>query len=141
MRSLLICGSLIVGLAAPASAKLPAPNDEAKAKAAETTAKNAWNDKVGLYKLCARMDQVAAAYQKTAASAPSPVATPPCADPGAFVSPAALAAASAASAATPVTAVKDKPIEAAEAHSPTGMAVSPPSTKATANDLGTGKKP
>ena len=90
------------------------------------------------------MDKVAAGYQKAAASAPPPIATPPCADPGPFVAPVVQAAASAAvpaSAATPLTPAKDKPIEASEAHSPTGMAVSPPSSKATATQLGTGKKP
>ena len=146
MRSSLYAGLLVIALAAPATAKLPALSDEAKAKAAETTAKTAWTDKVGLYKLCLTMDRVAENYRKTAANAAPPVDIPACADPGPFVPPVAQAAsavvpapAAAASAATPLTATKDKPIEASEAHSPPGMAVSPPSTKATASELGTGK--
>ena len=139
--SFLVCGSLLAALTVPALAKLPALNEEAKAKAAETTAKNAWNEKIGLYQLCARMDKVAAGYQRTAASAPAPLPTPPCTDPGPYVSSVAQAASAPASAATPLTPQKDKPIEASEAHSPPGMAVSPPSSKPTATQLGTGKKP
>ena len=142
MRSFLVCGSLIVALTAPAFAKLPALNEEAKAKAAEVTSKNAWNEKIGLYLLCARMDKVAADYHRTAASAPPSLPTPPCSDPGPYVAPVtpvAQAPASPASATMQLTAPKDKPIEASEAHSPTGMAVSPPSSKATATQLGTGK--
>jgi hypothetical protein len=46
-------------ISGPAFAKLPPPSDEAKAKAAETAAKAAWTDKVGLYQLCKSMDLVA----------------------------------------------------------------------------------
>ena len=146
MRPSLYACLTVVVLAAPATAKLPALSDEAKAKAAETAAKTAWTDKVGLYKLCLTMDRVAENYRKTAANAAPPVDVPACADPGPFVPPVAQAvpavvpaAVAAASAATPLTPIKDKPLEAAEAHSPPGMAVSPPSTKATAAELGTGK--
>ena len=83
----------------------------------------------------------------TAIAGPAPVVIPACADPGPFVAPVATADAAKPAAgevsanpkATPVTADKDKPIEASEAHSPPGTAVSPPSTKANANELGTGK--
>ena len=70
-------------------AKLPAPSDEAKAKAAETAAKAAHGGKVDAYKLCKSMDQVAATYFDQAkvagksVSAAAPMAA--CADPGAFV--------------------------------------------------------
>lgn len=99
-------------------AKLPALSDEAKAKAAETSAKTAWAGKVDSYQLCRSQDKVVAAYLKSAKSAGKDVkpasATPACADPGAFVY-------------TPPEAVK--PIEAAGAHSPATTAASPPSTK------------
>ena len=53
-------------VALPVVAKLPALSDEAKAKAAEATAKAAWTDKVGLYQLCKSMDRVADGYRKIA---------------------------------------------------------------------------
>jgi hypothetical protein len=111
-------------------AKLPPPTDEVKAKAAETTAKTAWSDKVGLYQLCLSMDRTADAYRKSVKAAgkavPVPVATAPCADPGPYVSLDPPGAA--------------KPLEASGAHSPPGMAVSPPSTKATAAEIAGGVK-
>jgi len=113
---------LMTALALPAFAKLPPPSDEAKAKAAEAALKTAWSDKVAGFQLCKAMDRAAAAYQaaaKKAGKEPAvPVATPPCADPGAFVPPAA----------TP-------PIEAAGAHSPATTTGAPPSTKATSAEL------
>ena len=125
-----IAGAAVVSaslFSAAAGAKLPALSDEAKAKAAEAAAKTAWNDKVGSYQLCKVMDRVADTYRKTAVtngkSAPAPVETPACADPGAFVAPVVAAAAAPASA---------PPLEAAGAHSPTATAVAPPSGKATA---------
>ena len=71
------------------SAKLPPPSDEAKAKAAETAAKNAHSDKVTAYEVCKSMNQVAAEYfdaaRKAGRATKPPVATPPCVDPGPFV--------------------------------------------------------
>ncbi len=99
-------------LAAPlALAKLPPPDDAAKAKAAEAAAKTAWQGKVDAFQLCKSQDRVAAHYRKTAgtktAAAPAkpasgaaaaPAALAPCADPGPFVyTPAAVAAAPTAS--------------------------------------------
>ena len=90
-------------LALPALAKLPAPSDEAKAKAAEAAAKTAHAGKVDNYKLCLSMDKAAAHYFKTAAAAKKEVkpavATPACADPGPFVPPVAAAPAAPANAA------------------------------------------
>ena len=110
-------------LTAPALAKLPAPSDEAKAKALAAAAKTAWSDKLGGYQLCQAMDRVALAYRSNAKAAnkdvPAAVDTPACADPGPFV------------AAPPPT----PPLEASGAHSPTTMAVSPPGSKATAAEL------
>ena len=107
----------LAALCATAFAKLPAPSPEAKAKAAETTARTAWAAKSDGYKLCMAQDQVAAKYRASATAAGKPVptatATPPCADPGPFVYAAAEPA---------------KPIEASGAHSPAGTAAAPPST-------------
>ena len=102
-----------------ALAKLPAQTDEEKAKAAEAASKAAWTDKVGAFQLCQSMNRTADYYRKSPAGkdAPPPVDTPPCTDPGAFVAPAPPASA---------------PLEAAGAHSPPGMATSPPSSKETA---------
>ena len=90
-------------LALPVLAKLPAPSDEAKAKAAEAAAKTAHAGKVDNYKLCLSMDKAAAHYFKTAAAAKKEVkpavATPACADPGPFVPPGAAAPAAPANAA------------------------------------------
>jgi hypothetical protein len=112
--------ALLLALAGSAWAKLPAPSDEAKAKAAEAAAKAAHAGKVDNYKLCLAMDRVAASYQASAKQAgkpvPEAVPTPACGDPGAFVYPPPEA----------------KPIEAAGAHSPTATAASPPSTNAPA---------
>lgn len=76
-------------------AKLPAPSEEAKAKAAEAAAKTAHAGKVDAYKLCKSQDKVAAQYRKSGKTAKDakPVATPPCADPGPFKPAAAAPAA------------------------------------------------
>ena len=76
-------------IAGSAWAKLPAPSDEAKDKAAEAAAKTAHTGKVDGYKLCLSMESVAKTYFEQAkkdakAVKPAP-ATAPCADPGAFV--------------------------------------------------------
>ena len=127
----------VASLAVSAMAKLPPLSDEAKAKAAETAAKTAWGDKVGGSQLCQAMNRAAEHYRNTAKTngqeAPAAVETPACADPGAFVSPVAAAPVAAPVAAVPVAA--PKPLEAAGAHSPTTMATSPPSSKATAAEI------
>jgi len=117
----------LLGLAAagPLLAKLPALSDEAKAKATLAAAKTSWTDKVGLYRICQAMDKSAEVYrteQKTAGKEP-PAADPMpnCADPGPFVA--------------PVDAAASKPLEASGAHSPPGMAVSPPSNQATSAEM------
>jgi hypothetical protein len=115
----MIAASSAAVFAGSALATLPAPSAEAKARAAETAAKAAWTDKVGTYQLCRAQDRVAEAYRNgarttTGKDAPPAQATPPCADPGPYVS--------------PVTPEANKPLEAAGAHSPPGNATSPPST-------------
>ncbi len=119
-----VLAALTAALLATASlAKLPALTDEAKVKAAEAAAKSAWTDKVGLYQLCKSMDRVAATYRAgpVAKAASVPDATPPCTDPGAYVSQAAPPEA--------------KPLEASGAHSPPAMATSPPGSKATSAEI------
>ena len=119
MKKLFIA-ALSMGISAAVFAKLPALNDEAKAKAAETAAKTAWSAKVDAYKLCMSQDKTAAGYYKSASakgkSTKPAASTPPCADPGAF-------------AYTPTATEAVKPIEASGAHSPATTAASPPSTK------------
>lgn len=133
----------LMGLMSGAFAKLPAPDDAAKAKAAEAAAKAAWQAKVDTYQLCKSQDKVAAKYGKhtgnlpakampavkpvasatasVAASAPSStpavaLAPPPCADPGPFA----------------YNPPEQKPLETSGAHSPSGTAANPPSTKSEA---------
>ncbi len=118
-RTTLILPTLLLTLGASAWAKLPAPSDEAKAKAAEAAAKTAHAGKVDNFKLCQAMDRVAASHQAAAKKAGKPVSapteTPACADPGPFVpapaagsapATAAVAAAPATPAATAATAKK-----------------------------------
>ena len=100
---------LLAAASATAFAKLPAPTDEAKAKAAEAAAKTAHTAKADAYLLCKSQDKVAAHVQKTnKAKAGKPEATPPCADPGKFVYTPPEAAASAPAAAPAVAAAPAK---------------------------------
>lgn len=136
MKQLIV--PLLIAAAAPlALAKLPAPDDAAKAKAAEASAKAAWQAKVDAFQLCKSQDKVAASVRRApakpavgASAAPAPVAftaPPPCADPGPFV----------------YTPPAQKPLEASGAHSPAGTATSPPSTSmpAAAMPAAPAKKP
>jgi hypothetical protein len=122
-RLLLPLSIVLAGLAAPAAAKLPPLSEEAKAKAAEATARTGWTNKVAEFQLCKTMDRVAATYQEQAKqagkAAPAPVATPPCADPGPF---------SYAPAPTTSTPAEPRPLEVSGAHSPAKTAAQPPST-------------
>ncbi len=76
-------------VAGSAWAKLPAPSDEAKAKALETAAKTAHGNKLANFQLCKSMDKVAASYQanakKAGKDAKPATTTPACEDPGPFV--------------------------------------------------------
>ena len=86
VASLLLSASVLV------SAKITAPvmDDAAKAKAAETAAKTAWNGKYDSYQLCKYQDKSAATYYKSAKASGKPTKpaaqTPACADPGPFAS-------------------------------------------------------
>ena len=114
--------------ASGAFAKLPAPDDAAKAKAAEAAAKAAWSGKVDNYLLCNAQDRAAANFFANAKAegreVKPAIATPPCADPGPFA----------------YTPPEAKPLEAAGAHSPTTTAASPPSGPKTAAELAPAKK-
>ena len=94
-------------LAGTALGKLPPLSDVAQAQAAEVAAKGAWSDKIARYQTCLAMERTAISFRRGLMAAgkdvPAPVATPPCADPGPYVSQS-----------TPVV----KPLEAAGAHSP-----------------------
>lgn len=100
----MVSGAMLV--ATLSFAKLPAPSDEAKAKADEAKAKTAWSDKLAAYQLCKAQDKVAAKYAKvkspatsampaagasSAVSSPDPggttavVTMPACTDPGPYV--------------------------------------------------------
>jgi hypothetical protein len=99
MKPIFVCVAALV-LSVSAFAKLPAPSDEAKAKAAEAAAKAAHGGKVEAYLLCKAQDKVAARTSKAAkpavkdAKAAPAASTSACVDPGAFVyTPAATASA------------------------------------------------
>ena len=111
--------TLLVGLSVSAFAKLPPPNDEAKAKAADTAANTAHTAKADGYLLCKSQDKVAAHVQRTnKAKAGKPIATPPCADPGKFVyTPPEATPTAAAPAAGPTTAPAPAPTAAPAAAS------------------------
>jgi hypothetical protein len=109
-KSLISLATLVLAslFSVSAMAKLPAPSDEAKAKAAEAAAKTAHGNKVADFQLCKSREKVAAHYYKTAKASGKPtnppVATPACVDPGPYV--AAAPAAPAAVAAAPAAAAK-----------------------------------
>jgi hypothetical protein len=132
MKPIVIAVAAAAFAASVAWAKLPAPDDAAKAKAAETAAKTKWSTDVANFQLCKVQDRVVDQYRKQmqaqgkAASAPSPTPTQPCTDPGPFA----------------FTPPSQKPIEASGAHSPPGKAGSPPSTPVPqSQSQPTGKKP
>jgi len=83
-KTLLLISAL--ALSGAALAKLPAPSEEAKAKAAEAAAKTAHGNKVADYQLCKSREKTAAHYYKTTGKG-KPAAkeqTPACADPGPY---------------------------------------------------------
>lgn len=101
-KNIILATALLLSLGA--WAKLPAPSEEAKAKAAEAAAKTAHGDKVAAYQLCKSREKVAAHYYKTNGKGKAaPTATPACVDPGAY-KPADPAAAAAPAAAKPAAA-------------------------------------
>lgn len=116
LKHFLVAGSALL-LGSAVLAKLPAPSDEAKAKAAEAAAKTAWSGKVDGYSLCKSQDKTAAHYYKSAKAsgkeARPATATPACADPGQFAYTPAAAPAAPAAAPAPVAAAAVAPAPAA----------------------------
>lgn len=105
-KILLVLSALAIGFSA--AAKLPAPSEEAKAKAAEAAAKTAHGNKVADFQLCKSREKVAVHYYKTNGKGKAaPTATPACVDPGAY-KPAETAAAPAAAGAKPAAAPAKK---------------------------------
>jgi hypothetical protein len=118
-RTLVLFVALLT--AGTASAKLPAPSEEAKAKAAEAAARTAHGNKVADFQLCKSMNKTAAYYYEQAKKANKdvkpPTATPDCADPGAFAYP-PPAAGAAPAAAAPAAPAAAKPAAPADAGKP-----------------------
>jgi hypothetical protein len=101
MKTVLVSSALALACSL-VLAKLPPPDDAAKAKAAETAAKAAWQAKVDAFQLCKVQDKVVAAYLKTAKA--SPKESKPAAAPAAPAAAAPAAPAAAAPAAPPAAA-------------------------------------
>ena len=160
MKNLWIAGVLAAACMA-SLAKIPPPvlDDAAKAKAAETAAKTAWQGKVDAYQLCKVQDKVAAYYRSHAGTTTKPTsaavaaAAAPTAAASNVAAKPAVAGGTAAAPASPATptpcadpgafaynAPGDKPLEASGAHSPAGNATSPPSSKSTSAELAPSKK-
>lgn len=102
MKKIALVTAVIIAVSGAAVAKLPPPSEEAKAKAEEAKAKADHGGKVGAYKLCLAMNQVAERYakeQKAKGNTVKPADTPACQDPGPFLAPGAVAPAK--TAATP----------------------------------------
>jgi hypothetical protein len=82
---------ILVAAAALAYGKLPPQSDAAKAQAAQSAAKAAWDDKVSAYKTCRAQDRAADMYRSNLEAAakdiPTPTATASCADSGPYVAP------------------------------------------------------
>jgi hypothetical protein len=125
-------------------AKLPPPDDAAKAKAAETAARAAWQAKLDAFQLCKAQDRVVAGYRKTAAKPAAAAASKPT-SPAAVASAPASAPGLSAPTGTPVAVPpapcsdpgpfayappEQKPLESSGAHSPAATANSPPSVAA-----------
>ncbi|MCC2675820.1 MAG: hypothetical protein K0R58_2767 [Ramlibacter sp.] len=144
--------AVALALSGAALAKLPALDDAAKAKAAETAARQAWQAKLDAYQLCNVQDRIAAQYKKTGAV--QPAAAPPAGMTPTAASATAPAAGKTAApsqgSGTPVTNVgaapttlptcanpgpfaynppAQTPLETSGAHSPAGNAAAPPSVR------------
>jgi hypothetical protein len=151
LRLLLVLVAAAFGGAA--IAKLPPVDDAAKAKAAETAAKAAWQGKIDAWQLCKAQDKLAAKFGGKGAMKPvSTAATAPAASaPVAAASKPAAAASGTPVAAAPPTPCADpgpfaynapeqKPLETSGAHSPAGNATSPPSVKQESATMAPAKK-
>lgn len=108
-KTILLISAL--ALSGAALAKLPAPSDEAKAKAAEAAAKTAHGNKVADFQLCKSREKAAAHYYKTTGKGKplSKEPTPACADPGPYKPADPQAVAPAVPAAKPAAPAPAKP--------------------------------
>ena len=144
-----------------ALAKLPPPDEAAKAKAAEAAAKSGWQAKVDAYELCKVQDRIAAKYKGARQAQAAPAAAQAASAAGSASKPPVPTAATASQGgSTPVAAVTNpapvippcadpgpfaytpaaqKPLESSEAHSPPGNATSPPSVRAESGSMTSGK--
>ena len=124
MKKLLIPAALAAACAV-AFAKLPPPDEATKAKAAETSARAAWQAKVDAFQLCKAQDKIAAKYRKTSAAAPAAAAKD--------AKPVATAAAAPAAANAPIAAAPaaaNAPIAAAPAAANAPIAAATPAAAA-----------
>jgi hypothetical protein len=100
----LMLTAVALAVSGAATAKLPPLDEGAKAKAAETAAKAAWQAKIDAFQLCKAQDRIAAQYRGKAGAKPVMVSTsgvtPTAAAPAAATAPPATAA-PATAAATP----------------------------------------
>jgi hypothetical protein len=126
------CALAVSGLAL---AKLPPLDDAAKAKAAETAARAAWQAKVDAFKLCKVQDRIAGQYGgkggvvRTAAAAPGGTMGSPTSATTGMAAPSATAAPSSATAAAALDIPPTKAAAAAAATpgvNPASPAVTPP---------------
>jgi len=151
-----------LAVATTAAAKLPPPqlDEAAKAKAAETAAKTAWQGKMDNYLLCKAQDRVAARYKGSQPAAAKAGSAPVAPAAPAAKAPVPTAATASQGGSTPVAAVagtapvippcadpgpfayvppEQKPLETAGAHSPTATAASPPSVRAPSAEMAPAK--
>jgi hypothetical protein len=157
----LMLTAVALAMSGAALAKLPPPDEATKAKAAETTAKSAWQAKVDAFQLCKAQDRVVAGYKKTAATKPAASASAAASAPAAAAAPANAApvptpASASQGGSTPVAAIApvaappapcadpgpfayappdQKPLESSGAHSPAATAASPPSVRPPAAEM------
>jgi hypothetical protein len=109
--------AVALAVSGAALAKLPPLDDAAKAKAAETAARAAWQGKVDAYKLCQVQDRIAAQYKskRPAVAVPGGAVVPTTAAPAAPTAGTAPAAPAATS--TPTTAAAAAAIAKAPSNS------------------------
>jgi hypothetical protein len=111
-------------------AKLPEATQAEKALMQQNITRQTLITKQDAFESCVAQNKIVKRYQDSlraqGKAVPVSVDTGPCADPGFFK----------ADGGTPIL---NRPIEASEAHSPTGTAVSPPSSKTPQSELPTKK--
>jgi hypothetical protein len=111
-------------VAGSALAKLPPPDEAAKAKAAEAAAKTAWQGKMDAFLLCKVQDRIAAKYRK--ATSASTAAVPAAAG----MMPTAATATALAPAAAPATAAAPAPAAKPPTSATAAAAAAAPATPA-----------